>query len=47
MTKDEADEKVNYDFFYNEVWPALVGRVPSFKTAKVRASHEAPKVYVC
>uniref|UniRef100_A0A915EPK4 FAD-dependent oxidoreductase domain-containing protein 1 n=1 Tax=Ditylenchus dipsaci TaxID=166011 RepID=A0A915EPK4_9BILA len=34
-TKNEVIEEVDYDFFYRDVWPHLVKRVPAFKNAKV------------
>ncbi|KAI1707943.1 FAD dependent oxidoreductase domain-containing protein [Ditylenchus destructor] len=35
VTKDKATDDVDYEMFYKEIWPLLVKRVPSFKTAKV------------
>ncbi|KAI1730530.1 FAD dependent oxidoreductase domain-containing protein [Ditylenchus destructor] len=35
VTKDKATDEVDYEMFYKEIWPLLVKRVPSFKTAKV------------
>ncbi|KAI6181893.1 putative fad oxidoreductase [Aphelenchoides besseyi] len=32
---DHTNMNVDYDEFYNDVWPQLVKRVPSFKNAKV------------
>ncbi|KAE9550122.1 hypothetical protein FO519_006659 [Halicephalobus sp. NKZ332] len=32
---DHSDMSINYDEFYEKVWPILVSRVPAFKNAKV------------
>ena len=32
---DHSDMTINYDEFYERVWPILVARVPAFKNAKV------------
>uniref|UniRef100_A0A7E4V1K9 FAD-dependent oxidoreductase domain-containing protein 1 n=1 Tax=Panagrellus redivivus TaxID=6233 RepID=A0A7E4V1K9_PANRE len=32
---DHTNLSIDYDDFYNNIWPVLVSRVPAFKTAKV------------
>jgi hypothetical protein len=34
--KPEDDPPIDYNEFYENIWPALVRRVPSFQNAKVR-----------